>query len=104
MIHIIIDYKVEQTQINKVRKLIDEFVLGIQANESGTLYYHSFQDQDNPGMFTHIMAFNDQEAQKLHQESAYCRKFVERLYPLCIEQPLSRTIDEVASKTTLADK
>lgn len=104
MIHVIIDYRVEQTQIKKVLKLIEEFVLGIKANEPNTLYYHSFQDQESPGKFTHVMAFKDESAQQLHRESAYCRKFVERLYPLCIEQPNPRTIDQVASKTTPADK
>ncbi len=104
MIHVIIDFKVEQHQIKKALKLIEELVLGIQTNEPDTHYYHSFEDEDYPGRFTHVMAFKDEAAQQLHQESAYCRKFVERLYPMCIEEPLVRTVHLVASRTTPTDK
>ncbi len=68
----------------KVRKIVATFVDAVET-EPGTLRYDSFETA--PGRFMHAMVFKDAKAQKAHQVSTHCTRFVEALYPLCTEMP-----------------
>lgn len=98
MINVIITYKVAPRYVEPAQQLIEEFVSGVNLHEPGTLYYYSYQDKEEAGRFTHVMAFSSEEAQELHRKSPHCVKFVEQLYPLCEEEPHPITVRQVASK------
>ena len=45
------------------------------------------------------MAFANEKARDLHTRTPHVKRFVEVLYPLCIEPPMFRDIVTVASNT-----
>lgn len=87
MIHVFVPYKVKPESIEEVKAIVAKFIAAIEKNEPGTLLYKSFQQVDDPSYFTHVMAFQDSEAEMLHKKSSYCREFTDVLYPLCEIMP-----------------
>ncbi len=87
MKHVFVPYKVKPDAVETVKVIIGKFISEIKKNEPGTLFYRSFQEEEDPTSFVHIMAFSNEEAENLHKESAYCRGFTDVLYPLCAVMP-----------------
>ncbi|WP_136468190.1 putative quinol monooxygenase [Flagellimonas onchidii] len=95
MIHVFVPYKVRPDSIETVKEIVGKFISKIEKNEPGTLFYKSFQQQDDPTYFTHVMTFTDSEAEMLHKKSTYCREFTDVLYPLCEIMPKPITQNEI---------
>ena len=66
---------------------IKEFIAHIRKEEPGTLLYSSLQEKDRPNRFAHFMIFSDSNAHKNHRTTEYVEEFVQKLYPLCSEEP-----------------
>lgn len=60
---------------------IKEFLAYIKANEPGTLYYISLQEQDDPTSFIHYIVFRDDAGRQAHANSDAVKRFQDVLYP-----------------------
>lgn len=74
-------YEAKPGKLKDVTTSIREFVSYVKENEPGTVFYRAWQDPKNPVRFVHVMAFKNVAAEKRHQNSPGCRKFVDALYP-----------------------
>ena len=63
---------------------IHEFVAYVQSREPGALRYEVWQEVERPTRFTHIFVWRDEEANRIHGESAAVKKFAGILYPNCL--------------------
>ena len=96
MKHVVIRYRVKREHVDKVKEAIVEFIDAVRRYEDGTLAYESFQHK-NKVSFMHIMTFADQEAEDLHRNSVYVKKFVKILYPRCSRKPIFTDLNLVRS-------
>ena len=85
-IHRTARYRVRPEETAVVLEAVREFVAAV-ADEPGTLLYEALQSSAEPTEFLHVMAFEDADAQRAHQEADHTRRFVETLYPRCEEEP-----------------
>ena len=68
-------YRIRPDAVDRVKAAIDEFVDYVRANEPGTHLYQAWQAQDDPSSFLHLFIFADEEAQRIHSESAAVARF-----------------------------
>ena len=87
MITLVVRYRVKKNMMEKAKGAIREFVTRVKDREPETLVYESYQLGKDDQEFVHVMKFANEEAEELHRESDYCKKFVEDLYPLCERKP-----------------
>ena len=83
-IHELARYEVRPESLNACLAAIHEFVAYVRANESGALRYEVWQEQEKPTRFTHIFVWRDEDANRIHGESAAVKKFAGVLYPNCL--------------------
>jgi quinol monooxygenase YgiN len=83
-IHELARYEVRAEALEQCLAAIHEFVAYVRANEPGALRYEVWQEQDHPTRFTHLFVWRDEEANRLHGESAAVKKFAGILYPNCL--------------------
>ena len=96
MINLIISFSIESSEsLDFVQEIISDFIAEIEKNEPDTVLYKSFRSTDSPNHFFHVMTFKDENAQTFHQNSSYCKEFVSKLYPLCIEEPKVVSLIEI---------
>ena len=69
------EYQVSAAGLDAVRRAIIEFVDYVRASEPGTQMYAAWERQDEPTRFTHLFVFADDEAQRIHSESAAVARF-----------------------------
>ena len=77
-------YQVRKEALDTCLAAIREFVAYVRTNEKGTLRYDVWQEKDDPTKFVHIFTFRDEEADRIHSESAETKKFADILYPNCL--------------------
>ncbi len=68
-------YRVRPPGVERVKLAIGEFVDYVRANEPGTQLYQAWQRQDDPTSFLHLFIFADEDAQRVHSESAAVAHF-----------------------------
>ncbi|MCL6266701.1 putative quinol monooxygenase [Flagellimonas myxillae] len=95
MIHVFVPYQVKPEAVDTVKEIVGRFISEIRKNEPGTLFYKSYQQVDDPTCFTHVMAFENEQAESLHKKSTYCREFTHVLYPLCEKMPVPISQNEI---------
>ena len=83
-IHELARYEVRPEALAECVAAIHEFVAHVRANESGALRYEVWQEKERPTRFVHIFVWRDEEANRLHGESAAVKKFAGILYPNCL--------------------
>jgi quinol monooxygenase YgiN len=83
-IHELARYEVRPEALGEVIAAIHEFVAHVRANEAGSLRYEVWQEQEHPTRFVHIFVWRDEEANRIHGESAAVKKFAGTLYPKCL--------------------
>jgi quinol monooxygenase YgiN len=83
-IHELARYEVRPEALEECLAAIHEFVAYVRANEPGALRYEVWQEAEHPTRFVHIFVWRDEEANRIHGESAAVRKFAGILYPNCL--------------------
>jgi len=63
---------------------IHEFVAYVREHESGALRYEVWQEKEHPTRFVHLFVWKDEEANRIHGESAAVKRFAGILYPNCL--------------------
>jgi quinol monooxygenase YgiN len=74
-IYTIAEYRVRESGVEKVKKAIDEFVDYVRANEPGSQVYVAWQQKEDPTRFVHFFIFQNEEAHRIHSQSAAVREF-----------------------------
>jgi quinol monooxygenase YgiN len=83
-LHELARYEVRPEALDEVIAAIHEFVAYVRENEPGALRYEVWQESKHPTRFTHLFVWRDEEANRLHGESAAVKKFAGVLYPKCL--------------------
>ena len=83
-IHELARYEIRPEALDEVLRAIVEFVAYVRSNESGALRYEVWQESERPTRFVHIFVWRDEEANRIHGESAAVKKFAGILYPKCL--------------------
>jgi quinol monooxygenase YgiN len=77
-------YEVRPESLDTCLAAINEFVAYVRASEAGALRYEVWQESEHPTRFVHIFVWKDEEANRIHGESAAVKKFAGILYPNCL--------------------
>jgi|SRR5713101_1218745 len=83
-IHQLARYQVRREALDRCLAAIHEFVAYVRANEPGALRYDVWQERSDPTRFVNIFIFRDENADRLHSQSAEVKKFASILYPECL--------------------
>ena len=84
-IHELARYEVRPESLDVCLAAIHEFVAYVRQHEAGALRYEVWQEAGHPTRFVHIFVWRDEEANRIHGESAAVKKFAGILYPNCLE-------------------
>src|SRR5262245_58969522 len=77
-------YEVRPAALDQCLAAIREFVAYVRSTEPGALRYEVWQEAERPTRFVHIFVWRDEEANRIHGESAAVKKFAGILYPNCL--------------------
>lgn|SRR5256885_15840878 len=77
-------YEIRADAIDQCLAAIHDFVAYVRENEDGALRYEVWQETTRPTRFVHIFVWRNEEANRIHGESAAVKKFASILYPNCI--------------------
>ena len=77
-------YEVRPESLDVCLSAIHEFVAYVRTHEPGALRYEVWQDTTHRTRFVHIFIWRDEEANRIHGESAAVKKFAGILYPNCL--------------------
>lgn len=86
-------YQVRKDAVPQTLAALRAFLDEVERKEGGTARYEAYQGKDDPTRFMHTMVFRTPAAEQYHQKTAWCKRFVETISPLCVE-PLA--FEEVA--------
>jgi quinol monooxygenase YgiN len=78
-------YTVRPEKIREVKQAISEFLGEIRQHEPRTLYL-VYRGEDS-ATFYHLMCFENEAAERRHEQSAYNSRFVKKVYPNCVGRP-----------------
>lgn len=79
----------------KIIEAIEIFTRAVHVSEPGSRLYVSLQDKVNPDKFLHVMAFENEGAQLIHQNAGYTREFVQMINLNCKKDPVFKTYDYI---------
>lgn len=95
-------YRVRPEGLDRVKAAIREFVEYVAANEPGSRLYQAWQRQDEPTTFVHLFIFEDEEAQRIHGDSAAVARFEAAYTPELVGDPVQFVdFDLVAANRSL---
>lgn len=83
-IHELARYEVRPEALDACLAAIHEFVAYVRASEPGALRYEVWQETARPTRFVHLFVWRDEEANRIHGESAAVKQFAGILYPNCL--------------------
>ena len=83
-IHELARYEVKPEALETCIAAIHEFVAYVRQNEPGALRYEVWQEAEHPTRFVHLFVWRDEEANRVHGQSAAVKKFAGILYPNCL--------------------
>jgi len=98
-IHELARYEVRPESLETCLAAIHEFVAYVRESEPGALRYEVWQEAERPTRFVHLFVWRDEEANRIHGESAAVKKFAGILYPNClapVEFTVYRQVDTAA--------
>ena len=81
-------YRIRPEGVDEVKAAIAEFVDHVRANEPGTMWYASWQQQDDPTRFTHLFIFADEAARTAHSNSDAVAAFESVYTPHLLDGPV----------------
>jgi len=79
-------YTVKEEKLKEIKKAISKVVAEIREHEPRTLYL-VFREPGQP-TFIHLMAFENEAAERKHAQSRYLDHFVKAVYPNCVGKPV----------------
>lgn len=94
--YVMLSFRVKPEATTEVLGLIEAFVTGVAEHEPDILRYESFQHADKTG-FTHVIHFYDEKTRHKHLEAAHYKTFMQKLGPLCSEEPAYTNLDLVST-------
>jgi quinol monooxygenase YgiN len=83
-IHELARYEIRPEALERCLAAIHEFVAYVRENEPGALRYEVWQEAAHPTRFVHLFVWRDDEANRIHGESAAVKTFAGILYPNCL--------------------
>ncbi len=93
MNHKIIQYTIQSDSIELVTTAIAELLDGIRRNEPHTRY-EAYRIKGTDA-FIHYAIFNDEGTEQIHRNAPYTQQFVEVVYPLCIQKPVTTDLEKI---------
>ncbi|MGD9328900.1 MAG: antibiotic biosynthesis monooxygenase [Cyclobacteriaceae bacterium] len=78
-----------------VVEAIEVFTRAVHVSEPGCRLYVSLQDNSNPDIFLHVMAFENEGAELKHQQAGYTQEFVQIVNKNCKKDPVFKTYEYV---------
>lgn len=97
MEHLIVKFKIKKDKLEEARTAIRKFVSEIEGKEPGTILYNCFQEKSDATSFIHIMSFENEMAEEHHRHTAYVKDFVDKLYPVCRDEPVFSELDLICT-------
>jgi quinol monooxygenase YgiN len=94
-IHLTASFRVRPESAADAAEATREFAAAVRELEPETLEYRSLRRADDETVFLNVMTFADEDAEALHRGTEHVRRYVARLYPLCVEEPAFTRYDEV---------
>jgi len=91
-------YEVRNESIGEASASIREFVAEIARAEP--VSEHTAYQLEHSGQFAHFMSFPDRAAERRHLEAGYTKKFLGKMYPLCVIQPVYNELTITAETRT----
>lgn len=91
----IVQYKIKKKKLDKVKNIISEYIETVHKNESGTLDYKVFQEEDDPASIVHVMSFVDKNAEKIHDKSEHIKKLKKILVPISKGKAVYTTLNKI---------
>lgn len=88
-------YEVRKEAVPEALKLVAAFVDEVGRKEGGTASYKAWQEADAPTRFIHHMAFRTPAAEQYHQKTAWAKRFLDGLTPLCVQPPVLSTVKPI---------
>ncbi|MDZ4256064.1 MAG: hypothetical protein U1C71_00500 [archaeon] len=83
-----VTYALKKGARAKGDRAIRSFLRAIRSKEKGrTQVYEAFRFP-NSFQYVHLMVFKDSPAEKAHREAPHTQKFVDALYPMCLNPPV----------------
>ena len=101
-IHELARYEVRPESLDTCLAAIEEFVAYVRANEPGALRYEVWQEEEHPTRFVHLFVWRDDEANRIHGESAAVKKFAGILYPNCLAPVQFTTYRQIDANAAFA--
>jgi quinol monooxygenase YgiN len=86
-----VEFEALKGRREKVIEAIEVFTRAVHVSEPGSRLYVSLQDKENPDKFLHVMAFENEGAQLLHQNAGYTKEFVQIITKNCKKDPVFKT-------------
>ncbi len=86
MQYTVAEYTVRKDKLKTVKSALAKFVSQVRRHEPRTLYL-VFGD-DTQCAFVHVMAFEDDAAERQHSQSGYAETFARNVSPHCVGKPV----------------
>ena len=101
MEHLFVSFKVKKNKVEEAKSAIRKFVDEITGKEPGTVLYNCFQEKSDDTSFIHTMTFESEKAEEHHRHTSYVKEFVDKLYPLCEEEPVFTELNMICSNKSV---
>ena len=85
-VHMMAIYRIKEDKLEEVEAVVTEFVAAVKENEPETLFYEAYRGVGDVSFF-HLMTFEGAYAEEKHRATPHMEVFVQKLYPLCEEEP-----------------
>lgn len=76
-------FEVRKESVPQASAAVKAFVDEVTRKEGGTARFEAYQAAEAPTRFVLVMAFRVQSADDYHQKTAWRKRFVEAITPLC---------------------
>lgn len=96
MIHRIETFEVRKEALDAAKKATLAFADEVGRKEGGTARFEALQDAQAPTRFVLVMSFRVASAATYHDGTAWRKRFVETLAPLCTTPLAARTLAPVS--------
>lgn len=97
MEHLFVSFRVKKNKVEEAKSVIMKFVDEITGKEPGTVLYNCFQEKSDDTSFIHTMTFESEKAEDHHRNTSYVKEFVDKLYPICEEEPVFTELNLICS-------